>query len=153
MRNPDREINGISDFAFALLNYEIVSVSAPPVSSNLATKGHKSMTEEPVIFVDSGELDQLISNGSVTLIDVREADEFSTGHIAGAINMPTSNFDIPALVDLADNTMTDFVFVCAVGQRSFGAANVVVPHLDCLVMNLKGGLQSWSRDGFGLVRD
>lgn len=110
------------------------------------------MTDGSVNFVESGELDHLIAQGNVTLIDVREPDEFKSGHISGAINMPTSNFDIPALVDLADDTETDFVFICAVGQRSFGAANAVLPHLDCKVMNLKGGLQSWTRDGFDLTQ-
>lgn len=108
------------------------------------------MTDGTVQFVEPHELDQMIGQETVTVIDVREADEFATGHIETAINMPTSNFDIPALIDLTDENDTDLVFVCAVGQRSFGAANAVLPQVDCKVMNLKGGIQSWSRAGFDL---
>lgn len=108
------------------------------------------MTDGAVKFVEPHELDLLIGQETVTVIDVREPDEFATGHIEGAINIPTSNFDIPTLVDLTDENETDLVFVCAVGQRSFGAANAVLPHVDCDVSNLKGGLQSWSRAGFDL---
>ena len=103
------------------------------------------MTEGSVEFVEPHELDQLIGQETVTVIDVREANEFAAGHIETAINIPTSNFDIPALIDLTDENDTDLVFVCAVGQRSFGAA-----HVDCKVINLKGGIQSWTRGGFDL---
>jgi|TARA_R110000803_G_scaffold21298_2_gene53777 rhodanese-related sulfurtransferase len=108
------------------------------------------MTEGSVEFVEPHELDLLIGQETVTVIDVREANEFATGHIETAINIPTSNFDIPALIDLTDENDTDLVFVCAVGQRSFGAANAVLPHVDCKVINLKGGIQSWTRGGFEL---
>lgn len=108
------------------------------------------MTDATVKFVEPHELDLLIGQETVTVIDVREADEFATGHIESAINMPTSNFDIAALVDLIDENDTDLVFVCAVGQRSFGAANAVLAHIDCEVSSLKGGLQSWTRAGFDL---
>ena len=108
------------------------------------------MRDETVQFIEPHELDQLIGQEAVVVIDVREADEFAIGHIETAINIPTSNFDIPALVDLTDESDTDLVFVCAVGQRSFGAANAVLPHVDCKVSNLKGGVQSWTRAGFDL---
>jgi len=108
------------------------------------------MTDGAVKFVEPHELDLMIGQESVTVIDVREPDEFATGHIETAINIPTSNFDIAALVDLTDEQDTDLVFVCAVGQRSFGAANAVLAHVDCAVSNLKGGIQSWVRAGFDL---
>jgi len=108
------------------------------------------MSDETVQFIDPHDLDRLIGDEAVTVIDVREADEFATGHIETAINIPTSNFDIPALVDLSDEADTDLVFVCAIGQRSFGAANAVLPHVDCKVSNLKGGIQGWTRAGFDL---
>jgi rhodanese-related sulfurtransferase len=106
------------------------------------------MSDGAVAFLEPHELDLLIGQESVTVIDVREPDEFAKGHIETSINIPTSNFDIPALVDLTDENETDLVFVCAVGQRSFGAANAVLAHVDCDVSNLKGGIQSWTRAGF-----
>ncbi|MCC9625944.1 rhodanese-like domain-containing protein [Thalassospira sp. MA62] len=108
------------------------------------------MTDDAVQFIEPHELDRLIGAETVTVIDVREPQEFSTGHIETSINMPTSSFDIPTLVDLVDEAETDIVFVCAVGQRSFGAANAVLAHVDCTVSNLKGGIQSWTRAGFDL---
>ncbi|WP_033069419.1 rhodanese-like domain-containing protein [Thalassospira australica] len=108
------------------------------------------MTDATVSFLEPHELDRLIGEEAVAVIDVREPDEFAAGHIETAINIPTSNFDIPALVDLTDENDIDLVFVCAVGQRSFGAANAVLAHVDCDVSNLKGGIQSWARAGFDL---
>lgn len=116
-------------------------------------QGNATMTDGTVEFLEPHELDRLLGDGGVAVIDVREADDFATGHIKGAINIPTSQFNIPALVDLTDEQDTGLVFVCAVGQRSFGAANAVLPHVDCDVFNLKGGLQNWRRAGFDLEVD
>ena len=42
--------------------------------------------------VDPAELHAMLEAGRALLIDVREAGEFATGHIAGAVNMPLSSF-------------------------------------------------------------
>ncbi|MDP2697379.1 rhodanese-like domain-containing protein [Thalassospira sp.] len=112
------------------------------------------MTGDSVTFITSTGLAARIREGGVMMIDVRDADDFAAGHIAGAINIPPSGFDIPVLVDLIEDAPTSddgVVFICAVGQRSFGAASAMHDHLDCPVASLKGGIQGWVRDGFDLV--
>jgi rhodanese-related sulfurtransferase len=106
------------------------------------------MSDNSVYFIDSAALDLLLREKSVLMIDVREADEFTSGTVAGAINTPLGMLDMADLIDRTDDTGLDVVFICAVGQRSFAVANAALQHLDCKVMTLKGGFMSWVRDGY-----
>jgi len=52
---------------------------------------------------------------SITLIDVREADEFAAGHLKGAVNMPVNELE-KKIKDMKFEKPV--VFVCATGSRS-----------------------------------
>lgn len=72
-------------------------------------------------FNDIG-LDDLkagIADGTILLVDVREADEFAAGHIAGALFNPLSRFDPSALPVPADGQKV--VIYCRSGRRSVSA--------------------------------
>lgn len=60
-----------------------------------------------------------LADGSITLIDVREQDEFDAGHIAGATLMPMSSFD-PAKLPKSNGKR--IVFYCHSGRRAGLAA-------------------------------
>ena len=84
-----------------------------------------------------------------TILDVREDDEWTAGHIAGSVHVPLSQLPGRA----ADIPPTDpLVVVCRVGARS---AQVTA----CLasqgrdVVNLAGGLDAWANAGRPLVTD
>lgn len=59
------------------------------------------------------ELKAGLSDGSIALVDVREAHEFEAGAIPGSLSMPLSGFDPAALP--ANGRI---VFSCAAGVRS-----------------------------------
>lgn len=74
-----------------------------------------------VPFKDIG-LDELkigLANGSILLVDVREADEYAAGHIRGAIFNPLSRFD-PAKLPLTQPGQR-VVLHCRSGKRSVTA--------------------------------
>jgi rhodanese-related sulfurtransferase len=74
-----------------------------------------------VAFNDIG-LDALkagLANGSILLVDVREADEFAAGHIAGALFNPLSRFDPSKLPVPAAGQRV--VIYCRSGRRSVNA--------------------------------
>jgi len=56
-----------------------------------------------------------LADGSILLLDVREPNEFTAGHIPGAVNFPLSTFD-PAQLP-RENGKT-IVFSCRSGQRT-----------------------------------
>ena len=50
--------------------------------------------------IAAADLAGMLKAGAALPIDVRENDEFSEGHIAGAVSRPLSRFDPRALPDL-----------------------------------------------------
>ncbi|MGI6232304.1 MAG: FAD-dependent oxidoreductase [Prevotella sp.] len=77
----------------------------------------------------------------VTLIDVRTPEEYSFGHIQGAINIP--------LDDLRDRLQEvpregKVVIYCAVGLRGYVACRLLMGNGYSNVRNLKGGYRTYS---------
>jgi rhodanese-related sulfurtransferase len=66
--------------------------------------------------VGHDELQEALSDGSATVVDVREPHEFAGGHIPGAINLPLSHFK-PDQIPAGKAP----VLICQAGARS-GAA-------------------------------
>ena len=72
-------------------------------------------------FNDIGieELKAGLSDGSILLVDVREAEEYAAGHIAGALFNPLSRFD-PAKLPVAGEGQRVVIY-CRSGRRSVTA--------------------------------
>lgn len=71
--------------------------------------------EEVVALVSSTE-----NQGNTTIVDVRDNDEFSSGHIVGASNLSSDKWQDPAFVDAAIQDNIDkktVVFHCMMSQK------------------------------------
>jgi rhodanese-related sulfurtransferase len=101
--------------------------------------------------IDHDALQRALEEGSVVVVDVREAYEFAAGHIAGALNLPLSSFrpeDLPQ-----DKTP---VLICQVGARSAAALRQVLSAavLGAGVANVRhypGGMSGWRTLGGRIV--
>ncbi|HEU4965289.1 MAG TPA: rhodanese-like domain-containing protein [Bacilli bacterium] len=92
--------------------------------------------------IDAAELKQLIDEKkNVTLIDVREPQEYEAGHIPGIPLIPMHQ--IPANLDKLDKD-TEYVFVCRSGNRSQQVAHFLKAKGFDKVSNFYGGMLSWS---------
>lgn len=76
------------------------------------------------------------------LIDVREADEYTQGHVPGAINIPLSE-----LQGRETEVPGGAVLICASGNRSSQAAGYLSTLGHPGLMNLMGGTAGWQREG------
>ena len=94
------------------------------------------------------ELQAMLGAGNVTLIDVREPNEFAAEHIAGAINVPLSGFD-PAAVPLAVGKSV--VLQCAGGKRSGMALDKCATASAAIDTHLGGGIAAWKAAGLPTV--
>lgn len=97
--------------------------------------------------VSAGEL----ANGVEVLIDVREVDEYTAGHVPGAINVPLSE-----LVDRVHDCLLGPVVhvVCAAGGRSLRACEFLSAHPDghaTSFVNVAGGTNAWVLEGHEVV--
>ena len=98
----------------------------------------------PEIGVD--ELAQRVAAGEF-LLDVRQPDEYVSGHVPGAVLIPLA--DVPAAVDRlpADGPV---LVICRSGARSLTAAEFLVgTGLDAI--NVTGGTLAWIDSGRDVV--
>ena len=93
-------------------------------------------------------LDAMLKEGRVLLVDVREADEFRSGHIAGAINRPLSGFSPQNIPDPEGRTV---VLQCAAGRRSGMALDRCAAAQSAIDTHLAGGIGAWKRAGLPVV--
>lgn len=108
---------------------------------------------------DAETAQEKIGSGGVIVVDVREADEFSTGKIAGSINIPRGLIEAAADVApnhfrnpvLGDARQKPVLLVCQSGGRSAMAAWVLQQMGFEDVHSLAGGLECWTAEGFDLA--
>ncbi|HZV58245.1 MAG TPA: rhodanese-like domain-containing protein [Sphingobium sp.] len=95
----------------------------------------------------------LLRDGSATLIDVREPDEFRAGHIPYALSMPLGQLDA-LLAQAALPPGRTIIFQCLKGGRG-GQACLVADRAGHgtgrAVRNLTGGIEAWTAAGLPLV--
>ncbi|AWM89053.1 sulfurtransferase [Microvirga sp. 17 mud 1-3] len=96
----------------------------------------------PVVDLNRDDIKKGLSDGSILLVDVREPQEFTAGHIPGAVSHPLSTFDPDALP--ADRRI---VFSCAAGVRSLRAIEFAQAAGRDLREHYKGGFKDWINAG------
>ena len=97
------------------------------------------------------QLGRLLATQTVDLIDVRNPDEWETGHIDGARLLPLDQ--LRADPDAVLSHGVTLVFVCAKGVRSMQAAKLAERFGYENIYNLEGGTKEWARSGLPLVVD
>lgn len=102
--------------------------------------------EEPYKRVDVAEAKRLMEAGGVRVIDVREPNEYASGHVPNAELIPLNQI----LSKPMDHIKTDqpTIFVCGVGQRSAVASEMAAAIGATTVYNMEGGTSEWIARGF-----
>lgn len=96
------------------------------------------------------EAAELVNQGKVILIDVREAEEFAAARIPGALLHPLSTFDPAAL---PNDPARPVLFHCAKGGRSAMAADKYRAHVGCdRVGHVAGGIGDWIAQGLPVIK-
>ena len=95
-------------------------------------------TTTSVPAVTHEELRQVHRNGTCAVVDVREAHEYASGHIPGAINHPLSQFD-PARLPHGKPV----VLICQAGSRSTAALRRALAAGRQDVRHYPGGMAGW----------
>lgn len=93
--------------------------------------------------INGNELIDLVKNNkNCIVIDVRTTQEFKSGHIEKAKNIPVNELrsKINSIIKYKDN---DVVLYCASGARSKSAANFLYKEGFENIYNLKGGMGSY----------
>ena len=98
----------------------------------------------PYTTIGTDEARRMIDAG-ITVIDVRQPDEWNRGHIPEAILVPLDGIYSfgKALKDLNLPENQEIIFTCAVGQRSASAAEIAMVAGFKKVYNLANGMNGW----------
>ncbi len=83
---------------------------------------------------------QQLAADRALLVDVRDADEFETGHVPGAINLPLNQ--IRHRLDELPRDREVWLY-CGVGQRAYYATRVLLQN-GFRVKNLSGGFRTYN---------
>ncbi len=94
---------------------------------------------------------QMINQGKTVLVDVRTPDEFATGHVRGAINIPLK--ELPKrLGELEKSKSKNIIVVCQAGLQSAKATAHFNQAGFNEVFSLSGGLSAWQSQGMPVAR-
>lgn len=96
------------------------------------------------------KLNEAISSGGVTLIDVREWPEFAAGRVPGARLIPLGEIGVRASEIDASR---DVYVICRTGRRSAEAAARLSTLGFQNVINVAGGFEAWKKDKLPFERD
>ena len=88
-----------------------------------------------------------LHNRGIYLVDVREIDEYESGHVAGARNIPLSEFS-SRITELPSSTI---YMICRSGGRSMQACEFCVDKGLSDVVNIAGGTLGWLAAGNEVV--
>ncbi len=107
-----------------------------------------SETKAETEGTDAGAVHEALQAGEgVTVVDVREPDEYEAGHIPGAKPLPRGMLEYKAADELPDKDAR-IVVHCALGGRGALAAKSLKEMGYTNVANMEGGMSDWRERGY-----
>ena len=95
-----------------------------------------------LITIDGPKLETMMADGKpLVIVDVREPELFSKGHIKGAVNIPYDGAKPRVLKELSPNDR--ITFVCHGGPMGDELGKLLAQNGYKDVYNLAGGMKGW----------
>ncbi|MFT6100946.1 MAG: rhodanese-related sulfurtransferase [Arenicella sp.] len=93
--------------------FTLYLVAMPAAHAEVIDLNHAELSEK----LSERLSEKLTTNSELVIIDVRSAQEFATGHVPGAVNIPHDSIlrDLSVLDNYKDQ---DMVFYCRSGKRA-----------------------------------
>ena len=107
-----------------------------------------AITDDMVASISAREAADIISSDDVDVIDVRDEQEWASGHIPQARPVPLDQLRADPEKALQKKSI---IFVCAKGVRSLTAAKLAERLGFSKLYNLDGGTAGWVKAGLPLV--
>jgi len=95
---------------------------------------------------------QVDKGDGVTVLDVREKEEYRDGHLAGAISLPRGFLEMRVEETVPDK-QAHIIAYCAGGTRSLIAARTLKEMGYTNVVSMTGGFTAWKNAGMPFVQD
>jgi len=121
----------------------VLTAAALPVGITSAMAQSQATAAQQVPLIEPAQVRGLIDlGGKIIIVDVRRPDEFTQGHINGAILMP---------LDSLANTYSSLpkqgklIVYCRSGHRSAQAVQFLLDHGYKNAVSMNGGFIAWSQ--------
>ena len=105
-----------------------------------------SAAKSVITEVDTATAQTQISAGGVTVLDVREPDEYAEGALVGALHIPRGHLEAQIEGRILDKESPVIVY-CAGGVRSAFAAKTLAELGYSNVLSMAGGYGKWKDEG------
>jgi multidrug efflux pump subunit AcrB/rhodanese-related sulfurtransferase len=102
---------------------------------------------ETITQISAEELHRMMSQSGLQILDVREAADYSRGHVSGALNLPITQLELN-LSKL--DTGRSLVLICAEGHRSSTAASLLARNGLHKLYFVTGGTSAWIKAGYAV---
>jgi len=94
----------------------------------------------------------LINREHATVLDVRNASEFSAGHITDAINIPLAELE-SRLAEISRYKDKPLLVNCQGGVRSTSACGILKKNGFTRIHNLQGGVNAWMQAKLPVIKE
>jgi sulfur dioxygenase len=120
--------------------------TARPVRHEISPQDMVNEAKQYITEVDVPTARQLLTEGNIVVVDVREESEYANGHINNAVLIPRGvlEFKIGNQPELADKSKAVLVY-CRTGGRSALAAQAMQQLGYKNVMSMAGGFEAWQK--------
>lgn len=154
-----RNQNRIFAVGFALIAAVIIWTLARPAILNFFRKdgnSEKEINEEILkapVAAPEDVFERMKDGEKSVFLDLRETDEFERGHLAGALNVSSSDLNLEKMRAVGAER-TSSVIVMNRGDDAFEAARKTNELVSAGYVNakyLQGGIFAWQREGYPLV--
>lgn len=122
------------------------------VMTTFAMQSSGCTHNDNIVSVSAPEFEKEIKSDSVQLVDVRTPQEYTEGHIVGALNINVQSDNFKELAQRELSKDSTVLVYCRSGRRSLDAAEILTS-LGYKVVNLKGGIIQWKEDGLPVVSE
>ena len=100
--------------------------------------------------LSSRELTAMVNRDEAFILDIRPKKEFSTGHIAGSVNISNDQLK-DKMVELDKHKDKTIIVVCASGLNA-GAACAELKKAGFTAARLSGGITGWRSENLPVVK-
>ncbi|WP_108652484.1 thiosulfate sulfurtransferase GlpE [Dongshaea marina] len=98
--------------------------------------------QESIAQVTPDEARRLLAQGNALLVDIRDPDSFSRGHVKGAFHLTDASL---SRFMLEADFEQPIIVICYHGISSIGAAQYLFNQGFSEVYSLRGGFEAWQK--------
>jgi rhodanese-related sulfurtransferase len=101
--------------------------------------------------LSTAQVTQLINKEDAKVIDIRAKDEFKTGHLPDAINIPAKDMQ-KRITELDAFKDVPIILICKTGTTAGATGSVLAKAGFTKLNKLKGGILEWQGSNLPLVK-